>query len=336
MKETAIIFILISACLLISLIIVSRVTIIKRLIRKKGKLRRELAASVAAVKDIPYNSAFGNEKLDVYLPKNAHRPLPLLLWVHGGGYVGGDKSSIEPWAYEIVSRADVAVACVNYSLAPLQRYPIPLYQINEAISRLSERSKEFPIDSDRLFIGGDSAGAQIAAQYASLSYDEKLRSRLKIPAASLKNPSGAILCCGFYDCLRAYSSRFPAIRTFLGAYAGQPFPRSPHTDEMNLFSRLSGGFCDAFVTCGTRDPFFEQSQKLVSALEAGDNAVESFFPRDGHEFQFCIGKKNSAAAADMVAEFIRKRIQIPHHAYDDDIADDAGSDVSETPPDLPI
>ena len=282
-----------------------RVVIIKRLIRNKGKLRRELKAIVSAKKDIPYGSAFGDAKLDVYLPKDTQRALPVLLWVHGGGYIGGDKSGIEPWAHEIVSKANIAVVCVNYNLAPLSRYPIPLYQICEAIDYLTRHESELLLDTNRLIIGGDSAGAQIAAQYASLSFDETLRNRLKIPATALKNLSGTVLCCGFYDCRKAYSSLFPAIRTFLTAYTGKS--RGKFSDEMNLLSRLDRGFYDTFVLCGTSDPFFNQAKNLAAALESKNISVEKFFPRARHEFQFEIGKKNSAAAIEKIAEFIKKR-----------------------------
>ena len=328
MKVTAIIFIVISACLFAALVFAMRERIIKRLIRNKGKLRRELTAFVDAVKDISFGSTFGDAKLDVYLPKNACSALPVLLWVHGGGYIGGDKSGIEPWAHEIISRIDVAVVCVNYTLAPQMRYPIPLYQICEAIAYLSEHAHELSLDITRLFIGGDSAGAQIAAQYASLFYDEELRSGLKIPAAALKKLSGAILCCGFYDCRKAYSSRFPAIRTFLQAYTGQSRVNFP--EEMDLFARLDRGYCASLVICGTRDPFFSQAVTLVKSLEGQKISAENFFPRAGHEFQFRINTKNSAAAADKVADFIRERTEMTDLFYDRELIDNAVGDTSAT------
>ena len=320
MKATAIIFIIVSACLFVALVFVTRVPTIKLLIRNKGKLRRELTTIVSSIKDIPYESAFGDVSLDMYTPKNVCHPLPILLWVHGGGYVSGDKSGIEPWAHELIARVDIAVVCINYNLAPQSRYPVPLYQICEAVDYLRRHEREFSLHTDGIFIGGDSAGAQIAAQFASLYFDSELRNRLKIPTDSLKTIAGAVLCCGFYDLRSARTARFPAIRTFIGTYIGKT--HDMFSSETDLFSRLNSGFCDTFVSCGTRDPFFTQSKRLATVLEEKNIAAEKFFPKEGHEFQFRIGSKNSTAAADRVAEFIRSRIEKTFHGGDEKLIGD--------------
>jgi acetyl esterase len=104
--------------------------------------------------------------LDVVRPASATGRLPLLLWVHGGGWVGGSKDELTSYFKLIASHGDV-VAGPRYSLAPGHRYPTPLRQMMRALEYLQANAGRYQIDPDRIAIAGDSAGAQIAARLAA-------------------------------------------------------------------------------------------------------------------------------------------------------------------------
>ena len=111
----------------------TQVRVMRRFFRNVGVTHAEHTQKVSKLSDIDYQSALPNGKMDIYTPNDTTAPLPLLLWVHGGGYVGSDKSCAQSWAYAIAAEKKMAVVSINYCPAPEQHYPGPLLQINEAL-----------------------------------------------------------------------------------------------------------------------------------------------------------------------------------------------------------
>ena len=70
------------------------------------------------------------------------------------------------------------VVNVNYALAPNYKYPTPLIQFDDAIQFIKHNKDRFPIDLDRVVIGGDSAGAQLTSQYVAMQTNSSLRSEM--------------------------------------------------------------------------------------------------------------------------------------------------------------
>lgn len=57
------------------------------------------------------------------MPNNITEKLPVIIWLHGGGFVGGDKSSLKEFATYLAVDTQVAVVAMNYQVAPVLRYP---------------------------------------------------------------------------------------------------------------------------------------------------------------------------------------------------------------------
>lgn len=104
-------------------------------------------------------------RMDVYAPRDAApRPRPLVIYVHGGGFVSGDKNSSVVRAYmaELVGRGFVG-ASVNYRLAPTFQFPAMLEDVKCAVRYFRANSSAYNIDSGRIGIMGSSAGGQLAS-----------------------------------------------------------------------------------------------------------------------------------------------------------------------------
>lgn len=104
-------------------------------------------------------------RMDVYAPRNAaSQPRPLVIYVHGGGFISGDKNSSTVRAYmnELVGRGFVG-ASVNYRLAPTFQFPAMLEDVKCAVRYFRANSSAYKIDPNRIGIMGSSAGGELAS-----------------------------------------------------------------------------------------------------------------------------------------------------------------------------
>jgi acetyl esterase/lipase len=128
---------------------------------------------ISPVVDLAYKSGKGLDsyesercKLDVYAPANA-RDLPCIVWFHGGGITGGDKSGEKTVA---VCRAMAAegwvVAAVNYRLSPKAKFPAYVEDAAASVAWMIKNSTRHGGDPRRVFVAGHSAGGYLAAMVA--------------------------------------------------------------------------------------------------------------------------------------------------------------------------
>lgn len=112
--------------------------------------------------DIPYASpAHERQVLDVYSPRGAKK-LPVVFWIHGGGWQAGDKTSIQLKPQAFMDKGFVFVS-TNYRLLPVVDMETIVSDIAKSIRWVHEHIAEFGGDPDRLLVMGHSAGAQLAA-----------------------------------------------------------------------------------------------------------------------------------------------------------------------------
>ena len=104
-------------------------------------------------------------------PSPAAGPLPLLVWFHGGGWVIGDLTSADPTARDLCVQSGALVASVDYPLAPEHPFPAPPEACFEVTRWLAGHAADLGADPRRLAVGGDSAGANLAAVTAVVARD---------------------------------------------------------------------------------------------------------------------------------------------------------------------
>jgi acetyl esterase/lipase len=175
------------------------------------------------------------------------RPLPLVLWVHGGGWVGGAKDEITGY-FKLIAHNGYIVAGPRYSLAPAHHYPTPPRQMMQALSYLQANAERFQIDPDRIAVAGDSAGAQIAAQLGALvttpGYAETVGVEPTIAAPQLR---GLVLACGPDDLGLLFQPSTPAgrrfVRAVLWAYSGKRnFVDDPAFATLSVTDNVTSAF----------------------------------------------------------------------------------------------
>src|SRR5260370_32716659 len=123
--------------------------------------------------------ADGTIGVRLYRPSDA-RPLPALVFYHGGGWVIGDLYTHDGTCRAIANAAGCVVASVDYRLAPERKYPAAFEDSYAALLWLAGQASALGIDAARLAVGGDSAGGNLAAAVALAARDRR-GPRLALP-----------------------------------------------------------------------------------------------------------------------------------------------------------
>lgn len=125
--------------------------------------KSEVKNGVRVERDIAYvPDGDSSQRLDLYLPeKPSDKPLPLLVWVHGGGWLGGSKSE-NPGA-ALTARGQYASASVEYRFSDKAVFPAQIQDCQAAVRFLRANSRKYNVDPDRIGVWGGSAGGHLAA-----------------------------------------------------------------------------------------------------------------------------------------------------------------------------
>lgn len=143
--------------------------------------------------------------LDVYRPRGVEGPLPVIVSVHGGAYLYGDRNAYQFYCMNLARRG-FAVINFSYRLAPEHPYPAQLLDTNLVLCWMVNHAQDYGFDTDNVFLAGDSAGAQIVSQYAVVCTSLIYAAMVDItpPAFGLRAIG---LNCGIYDLAAAAKDR---------------------------------------------------------------------------------------------------------------------------------
>ncbi len=285
------------------------------------ELEKHAPPGVVALTDERYGGE-DDMLLDVFRPADAAGPLPLVLWVHGGGWVSGSKDGLTSYLKLIASHGYV-VAGPGYSLAPEHQYPTPPRQMMQALEYLQVNADRYQIDPDRIAIGGDSAGAQIAAQLGAIVTTPGYAAAVGVPpvitAAQLR---GLVLACGRYDLGLAEQVCTGAdrryMKTIMWAYSGtRHYLRDPFFATFSVANHVTPAFPPAFITVGNGDPLRPLSELLADKLCAQGIEPETLFfptahlPLLGHEYQFDLDAPEGQLFLERMLAFLQRRLVEP-------------------------
>lgn len=136
--------------------------------------------------DIPYiNDGNRYHMLDVYYPKDITENLPVIIDIHGGGWMYGDKSLNEYYNLCLADRGFI-VFSISYRLVPDVTVNEQLMDCMEALKWISENMNNYPCDNQNIMLTGDSAGGMLAAYCAVLLQSEELRTIFEVTDANME------------------------------------------------------------------------------------------------------------------------------------------------------
>ena len=119
--------------------------------------------------NVPYADEDPRQVMDIWLPNEGEGPFPLIVFVHGGGWVSGNKrENTMPGVFKFPSQG-YAVACIEYRLVPDVHWPEPLEDVRAAIRFLRAHAAEYNLNAENIAIMGNSAGGHLACMVAALA-----------------------------------------------------------------------------------------------------------------------------------------------------------------------
>lgn len=225
------------------------------------------------------------------IPVREYRPmgtaktdlLPALVFFHGGGWVVGDCDTHDVLCRELCHLAGCAVFSVDYRLGPENPFPAAFDDALAAMTWLSRQARDLAINADCLAVGGDSAGANLAAVVALAlrdAADVSLAGQLLVyPVTDLRCATASYQHCGEGYVLSAQDMFY-----FRKHYISNP---SDFTDwrASPLLADDHSGLPPALVLTAGFDPLRDEGRLYADQLSAAGNAVQYIcFERQMHGF----------------------------------------------------
>ncbi len=224
----------------------------------------------------PVTLAYGSDpaqKLNLWMPKDAKAPVPLVLFVHGGGWKRGSMDNATgKWKVLHYTGSGYAFASINYRLVPDATVEQQAADIAAAVKLLVGRTG---IDRARVVIMGHSAGAHLVALVGT---DERY---LKGAGLSFANLAGVVPIDGAAYDVPAQMSDGPQImqKTYTQAFGTDPARQKALSPTLQAASPNAAKFLLLHVQ---RPDGIRQAEALEKALKAGGSAVErKDFPGEG-------------------------------------------------------
>jgi acetyl esterase len=126
---------------------------------------------VANVEDRNIPGPAGEIPVRIYTPLNAAGVLPCLVWYHGGGWVIGNLDGADNSCRSMANASGCKVVSVDYRLAPEHRFPAAADDSFAALEWVANNAASLGIDANRIAVGGDSAGGNLAAVVSQMARD---------------------------------------------------------------------------------------------------------------------------------------------------------------------
>ena len=235
-----------------------------------------------AVENIQIPGGAGTLGVRLYYP-SADRPLPVILYIHGGGWALCDLDSHDLLCRTLALSSGCAVASIDYRLAPECKFPGPIDDCYSALSYLAANGAKHGLDATRIAIAGDSAGANLAVAVTMLARD---RGGPKILHQALICPVLDAACDtrSMHDLATGYMLSRELMQWFWECYLASPAdganPLASPASAKNV-----AALPPATVVTAEFDILKDEGEAYADRLrEAGVSAISRCYPGMIHDF----------------------------------------------------
>jgi acetyl esterase/lipase len=263
--------------------------------------------NVAIERDIEYGKAGTTSlKLDVLRPKQpAKTPLPVIVHVHGGGWLGGDKAQGIKLLAPYVASGDYSAVTINYRLSQEAIWPAQIHDCKAALRWVRANAKKYDFDPERIAVWGGSAGGHLVSMLGTTADQKEFEGNSGTPGQSTR-----VTCvldfCGPTDLRNIQPEEkavLPMLRQLLGGMPEEK-PEAAKSASPIVFVHKN---CPPFlIVHGTADRLvpFQQATIFYDALKAaGVEATLVKIDGGGHD------SPGKLADRAVVREFLDKHLR---------------------------
>ncbi|NLL55695.1 MAG: alpha/beta hydrolase [Clostridiales bacterium] len=273
---------------------------------------------ITVLKDISYDDRYGRyTRADVYY-KDGQDSYPVIINVHGGGFVKGDKRHRAAVCAKF-ARQGYFVYNINYRLAPQYQFPAACEDVINAINFLPKLQKQFKLSLDNIILTGDSAGAYYAMTAILASTNEEFRQGLSLPNCNEKI-TGFMGFCGAYslEVIVARKTPLNVAKEVGSAVIGfkvkkdfsnlKDFPLFSYT---NLLDFINEKFPPSYIMASKHDKFVggqgELLQEKLESLGVKHSVHFADEVGDFHCFQLLPKHKNTKKVMESAYKWLKEQ-----------------------------
>lgn len=277
------------------------------IVRENGYLEDHPVEEVAHYwREVAYAEAGGETlTLDISAPEGPG-PFPVLMIIHGGGWVLHTNTVMEGMSRYITNRGYV-VFNINYRVTPDVSMETIVGDCLGALIWTKEHAAEYNGNPSRIAVTGDSAGGHLTAMLVTQANNPAFSPAYQGSA----NPDLSITCAipsyGIFDFV-GLGKKLPSLTK---QWVGEKYKDAPERyDLLSPVNYLKAGLAPQLVIVGNRDFLYKENVEYVAAVEeAGSSAQLWVYPGQGHAFLNYYWDERGTKGYDRIIEFLDKHLK---------------------------
>ncbi|MET3545904.1 acetyl esterase [Paenibacillus favisporus] len=244
----------------------------------------------------------GQVSVRLLRPENVTNKLPVILYIHGAGWVFGNAHTHDRLIRELAVGAEACVVFPNYSLSPEAKYPTAIEEIYTVLTWIAEHGEAYGLDTDRLTVAGDSVGGNMTAAITLMAKERKgpaiHKQLLFYPVTDSGNDTES-----YHQFAEGYFLRRDAMAWFWEQYITKPSDKEEiYASPLRATREQLEGLPPALVITAEADVLRDEGEAYANKLrEAGVRVTAARFQGAIHDFVMLNALADTAAARGAIA-----------------------------------
>ncbi len=240
--------------------------------------------------------------LRILRPQHAQAPLPVIVYIHGAGWMFGSPQTYDRLVRELAVRAGAVVVFPEYRLCPEARYPTAIEECYSVVKWVAERGREHRMDPKRLAVAGDSVGGNMTAAVTLLSR-ERGGPDIRLQLLFYPVTDAAFDTASYHQFAEGYHLRRDAMMWFWDQYTRHPGERNEITaSPLRARTQQLKGLPPALIITAEVDVLRDEGEAYATKLrEAGVRVTAVRFQGTIHDFVMLNALANTGATRGAIA-----------------------------------